>query len=899
MKLPQLITRTIETQSCPVILPLALTCLLFATLTGVAWSTEIYETVPLAREVCTISILSEDIVICLDDEVLISAELNCGEDYLQVHDPQWFLDGEPVGTGTEILLSMPVGVYTLLVTCASCEDQIEITVLETCHLTPVLDALFADDTIETEAGIRVVPTQTPVTPLSFPSFQFLMRPFTLSAHEDLTSGYFELSTGSDNLKIFTLEGNQVSLPLTIDVTTLPLTFLINATANGDGSVIATHINDDGSRAIFQDKIITRATPLPGLAGDELSLYPHFQFINAINDNHLVQTTLDPNRFPARVGLPCRIYVTDHRTPAQWAINNTLTDVSGGYESTSILAGSITNNITAVWTSNLDPGDEVGKAYDVIYDFGLDGTLDPGDIIDGLSGIDTVNESTAGFYLVRDLNLPGPFNTTRISYSGGYWLGQYTYYPDNISSLGSVPLVVISHGNGHNYTWYDYLGYHLASYGFIVMSHTNYTGPGIESASTTTLTNTDYILGNQDTIGGGVLNGHIDSHRITWIGHSRGGEGVVRAFDRIHDHTYTPQNYSWEDIVCISSIAPTVYLNTETQSNPHEVNYHLITGAADGDVNGGVHDPDRQSLRLTQVARGNIQVTYVHGASHNDFNCCGWNDGTGPDLIGRPEAQRVAKSFYVALIKYYTEDNIAARDYLTRPYFDLHPSGIADHVIIANQYKDAVAAAPYMIDDYETHPGPTISSSGGAVTFTVSNLFEGRLDDSNTTFTWMSSDPMNGMSQCDYLDNFAGGVVFNWSPGDSKYYELEILSELRDFTDDAFLSFRACQGTRHPETVANDTTVSFTITLRDGSGHTSSIDIAANCGINYPYRRTGLGTGVGWGNEFNTIRIRLSDFTTDNTDLDLADIHAVRFEFGASFGSNRGRISLDDIEITQD
>jgi hypothetical protein len=95
-----------------------------------------------------------------------------------------------------------------------------------------------------------------------------------------------------------------------------------------------------------------------------------------------------------------------------------------------------------------------------------------------------------------------------------------------------------------------------------MSHSNETGPGIETASTTTLTNTDYLLGNLGTIAGGALQGHVDTHRITWIGHSRGAEGVARAYDRLYDGAYTPDHFTKEDIVLISSMAPTDFLGDQ-------------------------------------------------------------------------------------------------------------------------------------------------------------------------------------------------------------------------------------------------------------------------------------------------------------------------------------------------
>ena len=48
---------------------------------------------------------------------------------------------------------------------------------------------------------------------------------------------------------------------------------------------------------------------------------------------------------------------------------------------------------------------------------------------------------------------------------------------------------------------------------------------------------------------------------------------------------------------------------------------------------------------------------------------------------------------------------------------------------------------------------------------------------------------------------------------------------------------------------------------------------------------------------NSVRIRLTDFLNNGSGIDLTDIVAVRFDFGAAYGSERGRIGVDDIEIT--
>jgi len=632
-----------------------------------------------------------------------------------------------------------------------------------------------------------------------------------------------------------------------------------------------------------------------LAGNSLEEYPFFEYVRAFNENATVELAIDPTRFPAIVDRTCDIYVANAKTADEWAADPTLTDATPDGPQTQAFGGTTiqenTFEVAQPYDLDADAGLGLGVGYDVVLDCDGDGRLGGGDYIDGLG-------DEAGLYAVHDATQPGPLATTVIEYSGGGWLGQRTWYPTELDEMGEVPLVVISHGHGHHYTWYDYLQEHLASYGYVVMSHENNTGGGYYGAATTTLTNTDYFLGNLATIGGGVFDGHIDSQRMTWIGHSRGGEGICQAYDLIHDGAWTPEHFVLEDIALISPIAPPDVTGVNS-NHPHGANYHLLYGSADGDVWGcaaSQHQPFRQLERAT----GFKGSTYVHGADHNDFNCCGWDNFWGPEdtEIGREEAQRVARALYVALIQHYVEGSLPAKDFLWRQHERFHSIGVADDTILVNEYKDGPAAGNFIIDDYETEPSATVSSCGGSVSFDVLNLTEGKLKDANTTFTWMASDPMNGMTRAGSQDT-ANGVVFDWTVGGDHFYEYGIPAGARDFTEYVYLSFHACQGTRHPETTAELGDLTFTVTLRDAMDAISSIHIAAyGGGIEETYQREGCGDETpGWMNEFETVRIRLTDFLTNGTGLDLSDVVAVRFEFGADHGSARGRLGLDDVELT--
>ena len=713
-----------------------------------------------------------------------------------------------------------------------------------------------------------------------------MRPLTLAATTPDSPLAVQLG-GDDVLELYLPDGTIMSLPAVIDAAELPLDVFVHATAPGDSTLTTTDLTTGTSRTT---PIVVRL--FQGLAGKDLPEYPWFEYVRTVNEDDQVQTALDPNRYADRVGQPYDVYIVDHRSPAEWAADATLFDVTGGHESTTLSGQSITDNVVDAWTTNLDGGDMFNNSYDVVFDFGLDGTLDPGDLIAGLED----GEGAAGLYVSKSLLSLGPHTTTSLLYSGGIWLGQKVYYPADIDQLGEVPLVVISHGNGHLYTWYDYLGDHLASHGYVVMSHENNTAPGIESASTTTLTNTDYFLQNLATIATGALDGHVDASRICWIGHSRGGEGVVRAYDRIVDGDFVPAEYTADNIFLISSIAPTVFLSID-DANPHDVNYHLIAGAADGDVSGSPELLEVQFLRIHQKGTGNTSATYVHGASHNDFNCCGFDDGAGPGQIGRIAAQDVAMSYYTALLEYYARGNLAAKDFLVRHFKEFHPHGIAGNVKVANQWKDP-SRVNHVIEDFQSEDDTSIASTGQPVAFDVNNLVEGRLDDDNVSFTWSLADPMNGMTQAETPNDESKGNIFDWNSGEQKFIEYTIDPTENDWRDDHFLTFRACLGTRHVNSILSNP-LTFTVTIEDSAGATSSINFGSYGGLSRPYSRGGAGYGLGWANEYNLVRLRIVDFENDGSAIDLAHISALRFEFGSDFGSSKGRVGFDDVQLTKD
>lgn len=753
--------------------------------------------------------------------------------------------------------------------------------------TPGLDITLSDDAAETGAGVYVPVAEGLIDTGGFSAEKLGMRALVVSTAEPLPSGTVTLSADVEGLELYNQTGAQLLLPATLDASRLPQTLYLRAVRRGTVALTAT---TDGGCA-GADTVLVRSGTRPSLTGQARANPPYWESVRSFNDVSTISVALDPARWSDRVGLSFDLYVVEHKDLAGWAADPSLTDVTGAVETGTVSADGLSANLWTAW-DNPDPGEGVvGAAYDVVLDFGRDGVLDPGDLIDGLS------DTEAGAYVLGDLSEPGPHEVISFDADAEVaWRDQRIYYPADIADMGEVPLVVVSHGNGHDYTWYDYLGEHLASWGYVMMAHQNNTGPGIETASTTTVANTDYFLLNLATLGDGALDGHINSHQITWIGHSRGGEGVVRGYDRLVDGDITAGAYTIDDVVLIASIAPTVFEEV-SESDPHDRPYHLIAGTSDGDVTGGVDCPQCQFFRIAEAALGPVQTTYVEGASHNDFNCCGFDDGTGPDLIGRDEVQVIAKSYFLALIQTYVDNNPATREVLTRMATGFRPSGIDDADVIASTFRDAHALGYPVVDDFQSNEDADLSSSGGLVTATVSNVAEEQLRDADYSFTWSEGDPMNGMTHAVYPSDLARGLVFDWSEEAPGSLLFEVPTDLADWTGYNVVSLSAAQGTRHPTTEALAGTLDFTVVLIDANGVESAINWGDQGQITRPYQRSGVGSGRGWANEFNTVRIPLTDFEIGST-LDLSQIAAVRLDFGGDSGTALGRIGLDNLELSR-
>ncbi len=675
----------------------------------------------------------------------------------------------------------------------------------------------------------------------------------------------------------------------------------NLFAAGD---LAVDFDGDGELTIFdflefQNEFVQGCPGEPislQMAGVPLDGYPYFEFTRAFNKGRTVSLAIDPDRFPAIRGVAADIYVVASKTELEWASDPSLVDVRGLPQGHTFSALSIDDadvplaDSTTLMAAN---GANISTGYDLVVDVDRDGQLGDGDYIDGLG---LLPADVNGFSVFTDMTQMGPLTPTMLDTSTSRGLVRLNY-PAELSNVGPLPIAVIVHGGGHDYRWYDYLQDHLSSWGWVSISIQNDFG----GTGNRPLLQTEALIAEQSSIAGGVLNGLIDSSRIVWIGHSLGGREVVIGAERLYRGLFTPRNYTIDDMVLVSSIgANSVGDFGSLVADPGPINFHMIWGSADGDRSGA---PGAQTVAFRHYDRafGYKHSTYIHGADHNVFNCCGFRNFTGPPgtEIGRPEAQRIAKSIWLALVKHYGEGNGDAIDYLTRAWDGFKPLSVSQTTTLVHMYRpDPVEMDTRVIDDFQTNPSVSQSSSGGTVSLNTSNTAEVRQRDGSSGFTWTPTDPANGMTYAWEPSDDSRGLVFDYDG--AAFIEFEVVPSLGNLLGYDHLSFRVCQGTRHPNTTAELEPVTFNVSLIDGSGATSTIHIGEyDAGASEPYQRTGLGSGAGWQNEYNTIRIRLTDFLAEGSGLDLTDVAAIRFDFGQGEGSGIGRLGLDEIEFTID
>jgi dienelactone hydrolase len=638
---------------------------------------------------------------------------------------------------------------------------------------------------------------------------------------------------------------------------------------------------------------------PELAGRPLPHAPYFTFVNNFPKGTDVWAALDPGALPAGLNTQrAAIYVIRHKTAAEWAASTALVDVTGpgmtpAVKIVPIVPGCINWNRTLVWTNPQTLGQ-----YDVVIDYGNnaadpslfapDASLDaPRDMIDGYVRV--------GFYVTDDPSLIGPY---------GGSVGQHEYnlgtiqvpstdagptptvslplravvrYPaqtpgiDTSFAAGSFPLAVVMHGNSGmetSYLGYNYLLEHLAGHGFIAASIYAPVGAGIETRARAILAHLGIL--SQKNSAAGLFQGHVDLARIGIVGHSRGGEAVVRA-SRIN----TIEALGWNLLAGIA-IAPTDYFHYGDPGLPLLVIY----GANDGDVSG--QWPNRTGFNIYDEAGRPRSFIFVYGATHDRFNTewasieasteLTWDIASSdlPRLISPTAHESVAKGYVTAFLQGHVMGRTEQLEYTTGA---LRPSLVAGVEIHASHQSSGTA----VLDDFEQLPHDAGSNTpGGAVTGT--NLAGAPVEDALHTLD-------------SYSPHVTAGGEVAWSTSQGAYGSL-LPPGSRDLSGYTTLSFRVTQkygSARNPTNTAQD----FRVRLTDGQGRSRAIAVGTFTTIPYPYER-GFVSRIK--SALKSVRIPLASFVIANLGasvVDLGDVRSIAFEFATT---PTGDLEIDDIEF---
>lgn len=497
---------------------------------------------------------------------------------------------------------------------------------------------------------------------------------------------------------------------------------------------------------------------------------------------------------------------------------------------------------------------------------------------------------------------GPGRLSIPSYQG------YEYLADNLASHGYVVVSVSANGvnafdNGFPIPFNTDLGAlaraELLQRTYDILHDLN-TGSG-------TVTNRpgDTVTINTAPFGTRYVN-KLDLQNIGLMGHSRGGEGIVRSY-ALNQSLGSPYG-----IKAVLPLAPVDFTRITINGVPLEV----ILPYDDGDVSDlqGVHFYD-DSLYNVPGDRAPKHTILVNGADHNFFNTI-WSPGVfagGSDDSGYPADLRLTQAqeravgldYMAAFFRTYVGNATVPVTPAFLPMLrgDVPPpaSALTDQVYVGYEAPDAPAFRRD-VNRERTAANLTTNNLGGAVL--TSPLASGT-DSGITTFNIVGAAqlPLPGQSSArqphetpSARSNAPGLNLLRlqWTNTLNAFYENDLPAGTRDVSGYYALSFRASTvySFTPPDGILDNRnkpnlTLDFSVTLTDGQGNTATVR-ADNFtrDLYYPFGPDTPGTPVP--RVFlNSVRIPLGAFGGVN----LTDVRSIRFNFDQKA---QGEVLLADL-----
>lgn len=472
----------------------------------------------------------------------------------------------------------------------------------------------------------------------------------------------------------------------------------------------------------------------------------------------------------------------------------------------------------------------------------------------------------------------------------------------------------------NFEGYDYIAELLASQGNIVIS---ISSNGILGTSGTSdfpddsnmLARAELIQHhlnlwngfntNSDGPFGSDFIGQVDIENIITVGHSRGGEGVVRHFE------YNESIASPFKVKGVFAIAPTSFLKT----NAEGMNLATLLPYCDGDLARlqGLFYYDEQRYEFENTT-GELYNMLMMGANHNFYNTV-WTPGefpagTSDDWSNRdddqdnpycgtsvsttrfsPEKQRNSiKPFIAAFVQKYTRGGNAVIDDILRGVDPQPPASSTLNPEDIHLSYQAQEVERRDINRIDIASNSTLNTAGGNVTSSGLSLYEVCGEDNARCGEQTNLD--NHFSNGNGGQRSLGRIRIDWNSPNG-WVRNDIPEIERDMSDLTHLTFRASTHVNTGATFINLEDQNFTIEITDGSSTTAQILVGDYTkALFLPQGDSPSGEEDGFlpRSINNTIAVPLSVFDG----LDISDIASFRFIFNQT---SQGSLLISDIAFT--
>jgi dienelactone hydrolase len=435
----------------------------------------------------------------------------------------------------------------------------------------------------------------------------------------------------------------------------------------------------------------------------------------------------------------------------------------------------------------------------------------------------------------------------------------------LAETGRVPIIVLVHGahspTAPSYQGYNYFQSQLAQMGFIAVSvdeRETDQGPDWAGWTSNIVRRAELAIASisfvqQLDANGPIFQGKIDFSRLGLMGHSRGGDCVIAAAERIALQGVT--------VKAVLSLAP---VNSGANSGkPHGYAFMTFLPAADGNVvdNNGAqfYDQAKPDLIKTQL--------YIDHANHNYFNRQWLNDDTGGGLpiMSRPDHERILSTYGCAFFR-KTLRGDATGEYLVGTV-------LLPNVQNQNIHLSYDVVGVRVVDNYEGHAitidseaQPTAQSGGLVAQDYPFAQVPGAF---NTSFF---GDTTGNVS----VSKLTGGDFRSQLAGQADLTDIELRVRAAEVFDGLSIP---------PQPT------SFRVGAEDGAGITSWVSVNDVGGMPRPFDRRAFDNKTK--TMLSTFRFPGHCFAAAEPKLRIADIRAIHLNLDD--GPNRP-IAFDDLEI---